>query len=210
MTGQDEDHQMQSTPPSPSVEMSAEQEWSSNSIASQNSHHDMPQSSPTWEKAVRVAKPNIKHLTPSLHACLMCQLHKRRCDYGYPGQTKNDTKPHSKNLPCTREYSAPRTNYSKTLTAHIIDCRQTEEKQRSGDPLALYCFYPKPCENANNGCGRCGSLREQQLMSRPRSIWKDVKRKFRTKDQRWWKMHTRPTIRPRDSNSWRNPVTVTM
>ena len=39
-----------------------------------------------------------------------------------------------------------------------------EERQKPGYPSALYCFYPKPCEKANNGCGRCGLLREQLLV----------------------------------------------
>lgn len=210
MTDQDEECRMQWTPPSPSVEMPADQEGSPDNIASQNSHQAMSQSSPTWEKAIGAAKPKVEHLNPRLRACLMCQFQKRRCDYGYPGQTKNDTKPHSKNLPCTREYLASRIRYSKTLTARTTDCRQIEEIQRNGNPSALFCFYPKPCDKANNGCGRCGLLREQRLVSRPRSIWQDVKRKFRTKDQGWWKRHTQPTDRRRDSESWRNPVTATM
>lgn len=98
----------------------------------------------------------------------------------------------------------------KILTAHTTDCRHLEEKQRTGNPTALYCFYPKPCEKANNGCGRCGLLREQQLVDRPRSIWKDVRRRFRTRDQKWWERHTKPTYRRQDSDLWRDPVTATM
>jgi hypothetical protein len=111
MTDQDEGSQMQSTPPSPSVKMLADQEWAPDNIAYQNSPGAMSQSSPTWERAVRAAKPNVEHLTPKLRACLLCQIQKRKCDYGYPGQTQNGTKPHSKNLPCTREYLATRSRY---------------------------------------------------------------------------------------------------
>jgi hypothetical protein len=111
MTDQDQGSRIQSTPPSPYVEMSADQEWAPNNIAYQNSPEAMSQSSPTWEKAVRAAKPNVEHLTPNLRACLVCQIQKRKCDYGYPGQTKNDKKSHSKNLPCTREYHATRSRY---------------------------------------------------------------------------------------------------
>lgn len=210
MTDQDEGPQMQSTRPSPSVEISADQEWSPGNVASQNSHEAMSPSSPTWEEPVKAAKPKVAHLNPRLSACLPCQIQKRKCDYGYPGQAKNYTKPHSENLPCTREYSATRSRYSKTLTACTTACRQIEEKQRSGNPAALYCFYPKPCEKANNGCGRCGLLREQQLVDKPRSIWKNVRRKFRTKDERWWKKHTQPTNRRQDSDLWRNPMTARM
>jgi hypothetical protein len=209
MTDQDEDSWMQSTPPSPSVELSADRQWSPNNIAVQDSPLAMSRPPPTWEKAAGAVKSNVEHLTPRLRACLMCQIQKKKCDYGYPGQTKDDTRPHSKNLPCTREYSTTSSRSPKALTACTTDCQRMEEKQRGGDPSALYCFYPKPCEKANNGCGRCGLLRERQLISRPRSIWKDVKRKFR-RDKTWWEKHTQHIDRRQDSDSWRNPVMGTM
>lgn len=110
MIDQDENPRMQSRPPSPAVEISANQEWSPNDVASRNSHQAMSHS-PTCQEVVRAAKPNVEHLTPRLRACLMCQIQKRKCDYGYPGQNKDDAKPHSKNLSCTRECLATMSRY---------------------------------------------------------------------------------------------------
>jgi len=208
MIDQHEDPRMQSTPPSPSVEMSADLHRSPINFAAQDSPLAMSQPSPTCEKVARAANSKIEHLNPRLHACLMCQFQKKRCDGGYPGQTKSDTRPHSKSIPCTREYLTTCSRSFKTLTTHATDCKPKEEIERSGDPSALYCFYPKPCEKANNGCGRCGLQREQQLVSRPRSIWKGVKKKFR-RNTHWWDGHTRPSRR-RDSDSWRNPAMGTL
>jgi hypothetical protein len=120
MPDQAEDCLMQSTLPSSSIETSAEQEWSLNQITFQNPHRAISRSSPSYEKAVRVARPKVQHLSPSLRACLMCQLHKRKCDYGYPGQNRDNTKLHSKNLPCTRECFATRFECFKVLTERQI------------------------------------------------------------------------------------------
>jgi hypothetical protein len=137
MTDQDEDSWMQSTPPSPSVELSADRQWSPNNIAVQDSPLAMSRPPPTCEKAAVAVKSNVEHLTPRLRACLMCQIQKKKCDYGYPGQTKDDTRPHSKNLPCTREYSATSSRSPKALTACKTDGRETKGWRSLGAVLFL-------------------------------------------------------------------------
>jgi len=120
MPDQAEDYEMQSTSPSSSIETSADREWTFENITPHNPHRAVLQSSPSYEKAVRVTRPKVQHLSPSLRACLMCQLHKRKCDYGYPGQNRDNTRLHSKNLPCTREYFATRFKCFKVLTERQI------------------------------------------------------------------------------------------
>lgn len=120
MPDQAEDYEMQSTLPSSSVDTSADREWTFENITPHNPPRAILQSSPSYEKAVRLARPKVQHLSPSLRACLMCQLHKRKCDYGYPGQNRNNTKLHSKNLPCTRECLATCFKPLRVLTERQI------------------------------------------------------------------------------------------
>lgn len=99
---------IQWTQPSPSVDMQVDWGRPLGNIALQNPNRVLEQSFPTREEPVKAAKPNVEHLTPRLRACLPCQIQKRKCDYGYPGQTTDGTKPHAKNHPCTRECLATR------------------------------------------------------------------------------------------------------
>ena len=51
----------------------------------------------------RKLRANVQHVNPNLRACLMCSIHKKSCDHGYPGQSKRGTNQHSKLRACSCE-----------------------------------------------------------------------------------------------------------